>query len=49
MGWAEFLRPSPRKIALFAAVSLAFIPFMEYDNGIRCIRAPCPSSSRAPS
>ncbi len=41
----QLLRPSAPKIALFLLLFLAFIPFAEFDNGIRCITTPCPSSS----
>ncbi len=41
----NMLKPSRFKIALFIILFLVFVPFAEFDNGIRCIRAPCPSSS----
>jgi len=40
----QFFIPSLRKAILFALIFLFLVPFMEYDNGIRCIRAPCPAS-----
>ncbi|VVB98256.1 Uncharacterised protein [uncultured archaeon] len=45
MGIAELLKPDWKKIALAALLFLLFVPFLTYDNGIRCIRAPCPASS----
>ena len=43
--WKSFLKPSWQKVAIAAALIILFVPFINYDNGIRCIRAPCPSSN----
>ena len=43
--WKAYLKPSLKKAAIAAVFFILFVPFLEYDNGIRCIRAPCPSSS----
>ncbi|MFA6907679.1 MAG: hypothetical protein WC263_02525 [Candidatus Micrarchaeia archaeon] len=40
-----FLKPSWKKAAIAALLFILFVPFINHDNGIRCIRAPCPSSS----
>ena len=40
----EFLKPSRNICALTALLFILFVPFITYDNGIRCIRAPCPAS-----
>jgi len=41
----EFLKPSRKKFAIAAALFILFVPFINYWNGIMCIRAPCPSDS----
>lgn len=43
--WKAYLKPSLMKIAIAALFFILFAPFINCDNGIRCIRAPCPSSS----
>ncbi|MCX6771699.1 MAG: hypothetical protein NTX79_06605 [Candidatus Micrarchaeota archaeon] len=43
--WKEFLTPSWKKAAVAALLFILFVPFINYWNGIMCIRAPCPSSS----
>ncbi|MEK7257208.1 MAG: hypothetical protein AAB316_20810, partial [Bacteroidota bacterium] len=43
--WKEFLRQAKAKLALAAVLFLALAPFIDYDTGIRCIRAPCPSAA----
>ena len=43
--WNAYLQPSLKKAAIAAVFFILFAPFLVYDNGIRCIRAPCPSSS----
>ena len=45
MNWKEFLRPTIGKIILFLIISALFIPFIRYDNGIRCFTTPCPADS----
>ena len=32
-------------IILAAIVFIVFVPFINHDNGIRCITAPCPADS----
>ena len=44
MNWKEILKPSREMIAIGAILFILFVPFIVYDNGIRCFRAPCPSS-----
>ena len=44
MDCKEFLKPTKAKLLLAAALFMLFVPFMAYDNGTRCIRAPCHSS-----
>ncbi len=44
MEWNKFFAPIPEKIMLLAVLFVLFVPFIEYDNGMRCIKAPCPSS-----
>jgi hypothetical protein len=43
--WKEFLMPSRKKAAVAALLFVLFVPFINYWNGIMCIRAPCPSDS----
>ena len=38
-------QPTVLKIILFLVLFLAFVPFAEFDSGIRCFAAPCPSTS----
>ena len=40
-----FLKPSRKKIAIAAVLFILFVPFINYWNGIMCVRAPCPSDS----
>ena len=44
MKWDKFFAPTMEKFALLSIIFVLFVPFIEYDNGIRCIKAPCPSS-----
>lgn len=44
MDWKEFFKPTISKIIVFVMIFLFFVPFIDYDNGIRCIKAPCHSS-----
>ncbi len=37
--------PDALKVAAFAAIFVLFVPFIEYDTGIRCITTPCASSA----
>lgn len=39
----DFLKPSLLKIAISIILFLVFVPFINYDTGIRCITTPCPS------
>jgi len=41
----KLLRPTAPKVALFLLIFVIFIPFAEFDSGIRCITTPCPSGS----
>ncbi len=41
----EFFKPTIAKIILFVIVFGAFVPFIYYDTGIRCIQAPCPAGA----
>lgn len=45
MNWEVFFRPTIAKIAVFAVVSVLFVPFIDYDNGIRCFTTPCPAET----
>ena len=45
MDMKEFLAPTPFKLALAVLLFALFVPFITYDTGIRCIRAPCPSAA----
>lgn len=44
-----FLAPTVMKLAMALLVFLLFVPFISHDNGIRCIKAPCPSVSTSPA
>lgn len=48
MSWKGVLRPTKAKIALFLIIFVIFVPLVEYDTGIRCIRAPCPAGATGP-
>ena len=43
-GWRDFLSPDTKRIAIFLVIVIGLVPFLVYDNGIRCIREPCPTS-----
>jgi len=43
--WNELLKPSREKYLAAVFLFLVFVPCLEYDNGIRCIRAPCPANN----
>jgi len=43
MNLKSFLKPTLAKIIVTILVLVIFVPFIHYDNGIRCVRAPCPS------
>ena len=45
MDWKEFLRLTIGKVILFLIILILFVPFIRYDNGIRCFIAPCPSDT----
>jgi hypothetical protein len=45
MNWKKLLQPTIGKFALAALFFITFVPFIEFDTGIRCITVPCPSSS----
>lgn len=42
--WCHFLLPTKAKLLLAALLFFIFVPFITYDNGIRCFKAPCPAS-----
>ena len=42
----EFFRPTIVKI-IIALTIFVFVPFIYYDTGIRCIKAPCPAGADA--
>ena len=42
---SRLLMPGAPKVALFLLLFLAFIPFAEFDTGVRCVTGPCPSSA----
>ena len=44
MDLKKILSPSLNRLAPAALLFFLFVPFMTYDNGIRCFRAPCPAS-----
>ena len=41
----DFFKLTRLKIAFLLVIVLSVFPILTYDNGIRCIRAPCPSES----
>ena len=43
ISWKEFLKPTIGKIILTLVLTAVFAPFGDFDQGIRCITAPCPS------
>lgn len=43
MDWKSFFRPTLAKIIVAVMIILVFVPFIHYDNGVRCIQAPCSS------
>ncbi len=45
MNWKEFFKPTIWKITLFLILLILFVPFIQYDNGIRCNRLPCPTDT----
>ncbi|HLC61645.1 MAG TPA: hypothetical protein VJI52_01360 [Candidatus Nanoarchaeia archaeon] len=45
MDWKEFFRPTIGKLILFLIVLAIFVPFIRYDNGIRCFTIPCPADT----
>lgn len=42
-----FLRPSAHQIVWTVMIVLLFLPFIQYDTGVRCVTVPCPSSAIA--
>lgn len=40
-----FLKPSIAKIIISLLIFVIFVPFVYYDTGIRCIKAPCPAGA----
>ncbi|MBU0471791.1 MAG: hypothetical protein KKF89_06170, partial [Nanoarchaeota archaeon] len=45
MDWKEFFKPTKIKILTSIIILILFVPFINYDNGIRCIKAPCPADT----
>lgn len=45
MDLKQFLKPTISKIIIFLVISIVFIPFIRYDNGIRCFTTPCDSDT----
>lgn len=43
MNWREFLKPTAFKIIAFIIIFVFFVPFIHYDTGIICVKAPCPT------
>lgn len=41
MDAASFFNPTVKKIVVAAVIFALFVPFISYDTGARCIRAPC--------
>lgn len=44
MDWKALLKPSKEKFLAAILIFALFVPFVTYDNGIRCFMAPCPAS-----
>jgi len=45
MNSKKFLKPTISKIIAAIFILIIFVPFINYDTGIRCIAAPCPASA----
>ena len=45
MKFTNFFRPTIPKVIVLIILAVAFVPFINYDTGIRCITTPCPSSA----
>lgn len=45
MSFINIIKPSWSKILLSIILILIFVPFINHDNGTRCIKAPCPSDT----
>jgi len=41
MGLKKILVPNFKKVSLFLMIFIIFVPFINYDNGIRCILPGC--------
>jgi len=41
----EFFKPTLSKLIITIMLVLLFVPFINYDNGIRCFTVPCPSDT----
>lgn len=41
----EFLKPTVGKLILLLVLVIIFVPFIDFDNGIRCFTEPCPSET----
>ncbi len=41
----EFFKPTLAKIIIALVLVILFVPFINYDTGIRCITTPCDSDA----
>lgn len=41
MNFKEFFKPNAKKIIIFTILFIIFVPFINFDTGIGCIKAPC--------
>ena len=45
MNIQSFLKPTIAKISVAVLILIIFVPFINYDTGIRCITTPCPANA----
>ena len=45
MNWKTIIKLIALIIIIAALIFTVFVPFIYYDTGIRCIKAPCPSGA----
>jgi len=43
INWKEFFKPTILKLIITFLYAYFLVPVVSYDNGIRCVKAPCPS------